>query len=210
MIHKILSLSGARLAIQTNLLYRRWKLVRSTLSFLNFWRYNKMIPMNLADDLNFIQHVLFNQNRQSQMKELKLSIVYLGSRWIIERFRDYVISHNVKSLQIDFLLCLDPHNLSLYGSQSPKQLKLAASLEFVTHLERELWSLSALIPLDLTFLTSIEYYKLPLCSLICLFSLETLCLNVLIFPNLSIYFLWQLYACKGAIYPKALASFQHY
>ncbi|KAK1362688.1 hypothetical protein POM88_047162 [Heracleum sosnowskyi] len=156
MIHKILSFSDAR--------------------------YSKKIPKNSDDECKFIDHVLSRRDDQSPIKKLKLSVVHWGSRWIIDWFRDYALSHKVESLQIDSVDHLVRHNLSSYASQSLKQLKLAMSVKFGTPFEQDMWSLPALTTLDLTCLTSKEY-KLPLSCLICLFSLQTLHLNSFDLPQ---------------------------
>lgn len=177
MIHKILSFADARLAVQTSLLSRRWKLVWTTLPFLNIGRYGKTIPKNSDDEINFITHFLFKRDDQSQIKELKWAVVYRGSRWLIEPFRDYAISYNVERLEIDSVHYRDLHNLSSYRSQSLKQLKLAMNIKFVSPLEPVMWSLPALTTLDLTCPTSSKCRKLPLSCLICLSSLQTLRLD---------------------------------
>ncbi|KAK1362704.1 F-box domain-containing protein [Heracleum sosnowskyi] len=156
MIHKILSFSDAR--------------------------YSKKIPKNSNDECKFIDHVLSRRDDQSPIKKLKLSVVHRDSRWIIDWFRDYALSHKVESLQIDSVHHLVRHNLSSYDSQSLKQLKLAVSVKFGTPFEQDTWFLPALTTLDLTGLTSKEY-KLPSSCLFCLFSLQTLHLNSFDLPQ---------------------------
>ena len=178
LIHKILSFTDARQAVQTSVLSRRWKLVWTTLPVLNFGSYSQTVPCSVTAEKEFIGHVLLNRNHQSQIKEMNLYVVYPNSLAIREWFRDYAISHNVHSLQIDSCFYhLDPLKLSSYSSRSLEKLKLAMSFEFVNPLEPNMWSLPALKTLDLTSLTYVYNSKLPISYLICLSSLQNLSLD---------------------------------
>lgn len=70
LIHKILSFLDAKEAIQTSTLSKRWKLVWTTLPYLNFGKYEH----STTQFSKLIRHVISKRNNQSNITEMELCI----------------------------------------------------------------------------------------------------------------------------------------
>lgn len=172
LIHRILSFVDAIEAVQTSALSKRWKLIWTTLPFLNFGWYKHSshhIPYM------FIHHVLSNRDHASQLSELKLCVS--GNRLpggLLETFVNYANSHNVQYFNLDLNYEHRPYKLSNLSSKSLKKLTLRlkpnASLS-------DCWNLPVLTTLHLVCPSLDAKIKFPISCLTCLPALRTLCLD---------------------------------
>ncbi|GJT08354.1 F-box domain containing protein [Tanacetum coccineum] len=127
LIHKILSLVGTKLAVQTSALSPRWRYLWTTLPCLNFSRENfKTLPKFS----NFVTHVLSWPNNQTEISSAKLSFRGKASQVFVKRILNCAFSHNVKQLTVS---CLPDKSeiefpLSLFSSQSLEHLTLTGFL----------------------------------------------------------------------------------
>ncbi|GJR77099.1 F-box domain containing protein [Tanacetum coccineum] len=123
LIHKILSLVGTKLAVQTSALSPRWRYLWTTLPCLNFSRENfKTLPKFF----NFVTHVLSCRDNQIDISSAKLSFRGKASQEFVTKILNYAFSHNVKQLTISGLPDKSEIEfpLSLFSSQSLEHLTL--------------------------------------------------------------------------------------
>ncbi|GKB17146.1 F-box domain containing protein [Tanacetum coccineum] len=153
LIHKILSLVGTKLAVQTSALSPRWRYLWTTLPCLNFSRENfKTLPKFF----NFVTHVLSCCDNQIDISSAKLSFRGKASQEFVTKILNYAFSHNVKQLTISGLPDKSEIEfpLSLFSSQSLEHLTLTGFLNLssvILTLTRELTSLTTLHLESITF-----------------------------------------------------------
>ncbi|KAL1805851.1 hypothetical protein ACET3Z_028919 [Daucus carota] len=217
LIHQILSYLDARLAVQTSVLSKRWKLVWTTLPFLNFNEYNFVY-------CKFMIHVFTRRDHISGILKLHL---FRTNVWLFQKYINYAVSHDVQHLTLES----DHHcSLSSFNSKTLKELKLTMPFESEDVTKGDCWSLPnlttlhlkrsayrfnyklkvhesclnlpALTTLDLTYCELPELFSLPMLTTLCLErctlpqkvwdlpALRTLQLVDMVFPeNMSDYFL---------------------
>ena len=116
LIHQILSYLDARLAVQTSVLSKRWKLVWKTLPFLNFNEYNFVY-------CKFMIHVFARRDHLSGILKLHL---FHTNVWLFQKYINYAVSHDVQHLNVES----DHHcSLSSFNSKTLKELKLTMPFE---------------------------------------------------------------------------------
>lgn len=181
LIHKILSFVDAKLAVQTSLLSKRWKLIWTTLPYLNFTNYNFPEFNNTTARLLFIYTFYLRRNRQSHL--LKLNIVFRVPQInLVLTFFGFAESHNARELNLDFSDGCSIHAdlLCCLTSTSLKKFTLRPiQCEFS---ETECWDLPALTTLHLASDPNCRII-LPNSYFICLPSLQTLLLEGFQLPD---------------------------
>ncbi|GJR77103.1 RNA-directed DNA polymerase, eukaryota, reverse transcriptase zinc-binding domain protein [Tanacetum coccineum] len=127
LMHKILSLVGIKLAVQTSALSSRWRYLWTSLPCLNF---SSEDFKTLPKFSRFVTHVLSCRNNQIEISSAKFSFRGKASQAFVKKILNYAFSHNVKQLTIS---CLSSSEfpLSLFSSQSLKHLTSLTTL----HLE---------------------------------------------------------------------------
>ncbi|GJZ20564.1 F-box domain containing protein [Tanacetum coccineum] len=127
LIHKILSLVGIKLAVQTSALSSRWRYLWTSLPCLNF---SSEDFKTLPKFSKFVTHVLSCRNNQIEISSAQFSFRGKASQAFVKKILNYAFSHNVKQLTIS---CLSSSEfpLSLFSSQSLKHLTSLTTL----HLE---------------------------------------------------------------------------
>lgn len=125
LIHKILSFTEeAGEAVQTSLLSKRWKLIWTTLPFIDFGYYGFNLPNT---NLNFIVKFLSNRNHQSNIIKLSLCILRATPPGgLVEELIEYAINHNVEYLTLETHYGNVPFKLSTFSSNSLKTLDLGS------------------------------------------------------------------------------------
>ncbi|PWA42859.1 F-box domain, Leucine-rich repeat domain, L domain-like protein [Artemisia annua] len=121
LIHKILSLVGIKLAVQTSALSSRWRYLWTSLPCLNF---SSEYFTTLLKFSKFVTHVLSCRNNQIEMRSAKLTFSGRASRGFVKRILDYAFSHNVKQLTVSCLSRTE-FPLSLFSSLSLEHLTFA-------------------------------------------------------------------------------------
>ncbi|WOG83061.1 hypothetical protein DCAR_0102235 [Daucus carota subsp. sativus] len=143
LIHQILEFVDTKLAIQTSLLSKRWKLIWKTLPFLKFRWVQQGSPTNTN---NFTRQVLSRRNHQSQISSLELAFLPAG---LFAKFVEYAISHHVQYLNVHLRRDHKPYKLSNFSSNSIQKLQL--EMKFGDSIsELDCWDLPALNTLHLT------------------------------------------------------------
>ncbi|XP_074360529.1 FBD-associated F-box protein At3g52670-like [Apium graveolens] len=181
LIHKVVSFVDAKVALHTSVLSKRWKLIWTTLPYLNIGKYEHSSPQNTY---NFIRHVLSNRNHQSNISTLKLCVRKSNPPGPFpEDFIDYAIEHDVQDLSVKILNRHDPCKLSTFNSTTLKKLTLEIKLGAVAS-QSDCWHLPALTYLCLVdpvllppFSFMDLHHKLPGSCFTCLPALKTLCLE---------------------------------
>ncbi|PWA93533.1 F-box domain, Leucine-rich repeat domain, L domain-like protein [Artemisia annua] len=153
LIHKILSLVGIKLSVQTSALSSRWRYLWTSLPCLNF---SSEDFKSLAKFSKFVTHVLSCRNNQIEVSSAKLSFhVYIDSQAFVKRILDYVISHNVKQLTVSCLpyMCAIELPLSLFSSQSLEHLTIAGHSSVSSVILTSTWELTSLTTLHIEYIT---------------------------------------------------------
>ena len=180
-IHQILKFVDTKLAVQTCILSKRWKLVWTTLPYLNF----KWDEQGSAKSTtNFTRHVLNHRNHQSQISSLELKHLPAG---LNDKFIEYAILHHVQHLSVHFRRKHKPYKLYNFSSSSIRSLELRMRLEDLAS-ESDCWDLPSLTTLNLRHLhTGHVYQILPVRCLTSLPALRTLHLSFWNFRESAIY-----------------------
>lgn len=180
-IHQILKFVDTKLAVQTSVLSKRWKLVWTTLPFLKF-NWDEQGPSK--NTTNFACHVLNHRNHQSQVSNLELAYLPPG---LNDKFIEYAISHHVQHLNVQFRKKHKPYKLSNFSSNSIQNFELRMKLEDLVS-ESDCWDLPSLKTLHLSHLyTGSVYQILPVRCLTSLPSLRTLHLSLWNFRESSLH-----------------------
>ncbi|KAL4570242.1 hypothetical protein LXL04_025893 [Taraxacum kok-saghyz] len=129
LIHKILSFFDIKFVVQTCLLSSRWKLLWTSMPYLNFS--TDRFP-NLQKFDEFVTHVLSRRNHQSEVTSVKLDFGRAENLGFLKNIASYALSHNVQYLTIDGTTPRrDDCPTCLFSSQSLKQFTL--SCRFYPH-----------------------------------------------------------------------------
>ncbi|GJZ53706.1 F-box domain containing protein [Tanacetum coccineum] len=147
LIHKILSLVGTKLAVQTSALSSRWRYLWTTLPYLNF---SSEDFKTLPKFSNFVTHVLSCRDNQIQISSAKLNFRGKGSQEFVTKILNYVFSHNVKQLTIS---CLPEFPLSLFSSRSLEHLTFTGFASLSSVILTLTWELTSLTTLHLESIT---------------------------------------------------------
>ncbi|KAK1403022.1 F-box domain-containing protein [Heracleum sosnowskyi] len=175
LIHKILSFVDAKEAVQTSVFSKRWKLVWTTLPFLNIGEYVNCSPWHSQS--NFIYRVLEYRHRNSNILELSLCVSKDGlTKGLLKQFLAYAISRNLETLSLVLNCKHMSYKLSTLSSRLLKKLTLGVKLEDFES-ESNCWDLPALTYLCLKRPGLDGTHKLPESCLTCLPALRTLCLD---------------------------------
>ncbi|XP_074347889.1 uncharacterized protein LOC141686739 isoform X1 [Apium graveolens] len=189
LIHQILKYVDTKLAVQTSVLSKRWKLVWTTLPFLKFiWDYpdsrNASVNKNNA---KFTRHVLNRRNHRTSLSYLELKFLTPG---LLAKFVKYAISRNVEYLNVHLRYKHKLVMLSSFSSNSIRKLKLRMILECSVW-GSDCWDLPALTSLHLSRLAIYyENQNLPDVCISCLPALRNLCLDDWILKESSLSFDW--------------------
>ncbi|KAK1361495.1 hypothetical protein POM88_045969 [Heracleum sosnowskyi] len=188
LIHRVMSLLDTRLAVQTSVLSKRWKYLWTTLPFLSFNGYNEHYKEELRKFIysKFISHVFSNRNHNSRILNLELCPSNGLNLRFVKKYVKYAISHDVERLHvISDRYC----PLSMFRSNSLKELKLTMEFESIKVMESDCWRLLYLTTLRLKCTSTFCYYDyggeptIPESCLICLPALTTLGLVNFILPK---------------------------
>ncbi|KAL1804252.1 hypothetical protein DCAR_0935908 [Daucus carota subsp. sativus] len=175
LIHKILSFLDAKEALRTSVLSKRWKLVWTTLPFLNFGEYQYSSYLNTC---SLIDHVMKHRHRQSHIYQLSLCVSKNGpTKGLVQQFIAHAISRNLENLSLELKYKHTmSYKLSTLSSKLLKKLTLGVRLEdFASESDR--WDLPALTYLHLKRPIWDGKYNVPDSCLTCLPALRTLCLD---------------------------------
>ncbi|PWA59752.1 F-box domain, Leucine-rich repeat domain, L domain-like protein [Artemisia annua] len=152
LIHKILSLVGIKLVVQTSALSSRWRYLWTSLPCLNF---SSEDFKTLPKFSNFVTNVLSSRNNQIEMPSAILSFHVTSEVFevLVKRIVNYAFYHNVKQLTVSFL----PYEsevefpLSLFSSQSLEHLTIGRRPNFI--ILTSTWELTSLTTLHLESIT---------------------------------------------------------
>ncbi|GKA29968.1 F-box domain containing protein [Tanacetum coccineum] len=147
LIHKILSLVGTKLAVQTSALSSRWRYLWTMLPYLNL---SSEDFKTLPKFSNFVTHVLSCRDNQIEISSAKLNFRGKGSQEFVTKILNYVFSHNVKQLTIS---CLPEFPLSLFSSQSLEHLTFTGFASLSSVILTLTWELTSLTTLHLESIT---------------------------------------------------------
>ncbi|WOH05434.1 hypothetical protein DCAR_0624850 [Daucus carota subsp. sativus] len=142
LLHQILKFVDTKISVQTSALSKRWKLVWTTLPFLNFkWdkRYSSTKVSNLA------RQVMIHRNYQSQISCLKMEMLPQG---LMAEFIRYATARRVRYLNVHFLPEHRPFKLSNFNSVSIEKLEVIIKLKECIS-KSDCWDLPALSTLCL-------------------------------------------------------------
>lgn len=178
LIHNILSNVDTRMAVQTSVLSKRWKLVWKTLPFLKLDGYGKYFYGKEARFSKFVDNVFTNRNHESQILKLELNAKKGIGSDSVENYVNYGITRRVRDLHVD--LC-HHYSLSIFSSIWLKELKLTMRTGSGGVFQSGCWNLPVLTTLHL--ICTRNSYSLPMSLITCLPALETLCLDRCIFPE---------------------------
>ncbi|KAL1805860.1 hypothetical protein ACET3Z_028928 [Daucus carota] len=182
-IHQILSYLDARLAVQTSVLSKRWKLVWTTLPFLNFYGCNKHREKKLSNFLysNLMNHVFSRRDHESRLLKVELCPSDGLNLSLMKKCVRQAISHDVECLHVKSdRYC----SLSTFSSSSLKELNLTMKLKSVDVMESHCWTLPHLTTLTLKSNESNKILKVPESCLTCLPALTALSLEKCELPEL--------------------------
>ncbi|XP_017255629.1 putative F-box/FBD/LRR-repeat protein At4g03220 [Daucus carota subsp. sativus] len=176
LLHRILKFVDTKFSVQTSALSKRWKLVWTTLPFLNFkWDQRS----SAATASNLARQVFTRRNHGVQISCLELKLLPYS---LMVKFIEYAISHHVQCLIVHFRSDHKPYKLSNFNSDSIQKLELEIKPED-SLLESDCWDLPVLSTLRLKSLTYSYYisdnrfYKLEKQYLTCLPALRDLSLE---------------------------------
>ncbi|XP_074348922.1 uncharacterized protein LOC141687514 isoform X2 [Apium graveolens] len=213
LLHHILSFSDARLAVQTSVLSKRWKLTWTTLPFLNFASSSK--HTDFTSDIKFIDKLLSRRNPDSDVLKLNLFFFHFAPEVrtpLVDKFIDYAITHNVRNLNVDvpgadYLEAIKLSNPNYLYSNTLRELVL--KLPFCKFPEKSdcCWHLPALTTLHLIRPVYSKPYKLPISYLVCLPSLRTLLLDGFELPNSISLPALQTFILHAVRFPKNMSEF---
>lgn len=175
LIHHILGFSDVRLAVQTSILSKRWKLIWTSLPFLNFTKFEQgSVPIFTSSvvEFKFINNLFSFRNHDSEILILNLSFCYEQPRYLVYNILAYAISRNVRHLNLDFMY----REIVLLTFRSDLLTKLKLRL-YGALLESDCWNLPALETLHFIQLSPRHRIIFPASYLTCLRSLQNLFLE---------------------------------
>ncbi|XP_063940624.1 F-box/LRR-repeat protein At3g26922-like isoform X2 [Daucus carota subsp. sativus] len=161
LIHKILSFLDAKEALQTSVLSKRWKLVWTTLPFLNFGEYEHSSSWNTS---GFINHVMKHSSRLIKKLTLGVKLEDFASesdRWDLPALTYLRLkrpglngNHNLPDSCLTCLpalrtLCLDNWDFSKSSFSFSLPDLTTLRLSGCTRVSRRDWNFPALLSLEL-------------------------------------------------------------
>ncbi|PWA38527.1 F-box domain, Leucine-rich repeat domain, L domain-like protein [Artemisia annua] len=154
LIHKILSLVGIKLAVQTSALSPRWRYLWTSLPCLNF---SSEDFRTLTKFSRCVTKVLSCRNNQIGISSATLSFSFRkkASQESVKRILNYTFSHNVKQLTVSFLpdKSAIEFPLSLFSSQSLEHLTIAGYRSASSVILTSTWGLTSLTTLHIESVT---------------------------------------------------------
>ncbi|XP_017234938.1 uncharacterized protein LOC108208869 [Daucus carota subsp. sativus] len=185
LLHHVLSFSDARLAVQTSVLSKRWKLIWTTLPVLNFTWSSKNTDFTFSSGIKFIDNIFSRRNNTSDVLKLNLFFFYESPQYrtpLVDKCTNYAISHNAREVNVDVLGADYTVTMKLIGLHA---IVLNLKLPFDLYLKEldSCWPLPALTTLCLVRPDYLKPYKLPALYLFDLFALRTLLLDGFELPS---------------------------
>ncbi|XP_074341417.1 uncharacterized protein LOC141678892 [Apium graveolens] len=175
-IHEIMVFMDTRSAVQTSILSKRWKLVWTTLPYLNF----NANDQHYKDFSSFLDHFFSCRNCESRVMKLDFCPGKGLHVRVMKKYVNYANSHNLESLHV----ILDRGcSLSTFSSNSLKELTLAMKFESRTLVKSHCWTLPNLATLLLKNCLNNKYLKVPESFFTCLPALRTLGLDLFELPE---------------------------
>ncbi|KAK1379415.1 hypothetical protein POM88_026159 [Heracleum sosnowskyi] len=178
LIHRIMSLMDVGQTVQTCVLSKRWKRVWTTLPYVRINGCSNHKKQSF--DSMFLAMVFARRNRRRRLITLELCPrkILLDIR-DMKKYVKYAISHKVERIKFKTPRCC---SLSLFKSESLKELKLQMKFEYSRMTKSVCWKLPNLTTLHLkTNHNTIR--KFPGSFLMCLPALTTLGLDHLELPG---------------------------
>ncbi|KAL8099796.1 hypothetical protein AgCh_032159 [Apium graveolens] len=172
-LHLILKfVNNTRLAVQTSVLSKRWKLIWTTLPFLKF---DTPYSFSTCEKrvTNLARNVLKRRNHQSRVSHLGIAYLPPG---LTANFIDYAVSHHVQDLNVHFRREHKVIKFNRFSSNSISKLQLRMKVGDIVEVS-DCWDLPALTDLFLWLLPT-DNDNLPVRCLTCLPALRTLNLMV--------------------------------
>ncbi|KAL7604749.1 hypothetical protein Lser_V15G15026 [Lactuca serriola] len=123
LLHKIMSCFDMKFVVETCLLSSRWKLLWTSMPFLNFSSCNFGSLLRFAE---FMTHVLFHRDHQREVSLLTLHFQGAANDFFVRKIADYVCSHNVQQLTIWLTHHLPNNPPFLFASNSLKHFTLTS------------------------------------------------------------------------------------
>ncbi|XP_074358422.1 uncharacterized protein LOC141697778 [Apium graveolens] len=184
-IHRIQSFLGARQAVQTSVLSRRWKHIWSTLPFLTLDYSDQLFPYTHHSIIMFMDNLFLKRSHQTRIFSFNIFAVYPFPPTFIKKLINCLNEHNIQQLHIDlYVHRYSPFQLSTFNSNSIEKLELCVPLDFTESLEFDcLWDLPKLTTLYLICPPHMSNYELSKSSLLNLPVLTTLCLDRVELPE---------------------------
>ncbi|PWA89337.1 F-box domain, Leucine-rich repeat domain, L domain-like protein [Artemisia annua] len=152
-IHKILSIMDMKYAVQTCVLASKWRFMCTQMPYFNFSSDNFR---TFEDFLEFVGHVLFRRNKQTEVESVRLNLCDFVRETFI-RVLQYAFSHNVKKITLS---CGEERNfefpLDVLRSRSLKCLKLIGcygGMGAYPFTLASTWELPALTTVSLDYVT---------------------------------------------------------
>ena len=185
LLHHILSFSEARLAVQTSVLSKRWKLLWTTLPVLSFTWSSKPTDFSYGSGIKFIDNFFSRRNNNSHVLKLNLFFFYDSPQFrtpSVDKCTNYAISHNVRQLNVAVSGADCIVTMKLTG---PNAIVLNLKLPFDQFLKKSdsCWCLPALTTLHLVRPDYSKPYKLPASYFVDLPALRTLLLDGFELPS---------------------------
>ncbi|CAH1412605.1 unnamed protein product [Lactuca virosa] len=97
LIHHILSFMDMKYAVQTCVLSSKWKFIWTTLTHIKF---STSEFQQLGQFIRFARHVIANRNDQTDVSSLDFSFDGTLSQILVKVLLNYVVSHNIRNLNI--------------------------------------------------------------------------------------------------------------
>lgn len=170
LIHEIMVFMDARFAVQTSILSKRWRLVWTTLPYLNF----NANEQHYTDFSSFLDHFFSCRNCESPVKKLELCPGKGLNVPVMKKYVKYANLHNLEHLHVKLnRFC----SLSTFSSDWLRELTLAVKFESHTFMKSHCWSLPNLATLFLKNCSNKKNPKVPESFFTCLPALTTLGLD---------------------------------
>ncbi|CAH1447732.1 unnamed protein product [Lactuca virosa] len=163
-----------KFVVQTCLLSSRWKLLWTTMPYLNFSNYH--FGSLLRKFSKFVTHVLSHRNNQVDVSLVKLRFEDAVSQVIVKRIANYAFSHNVQELTIE---SFSPYQ-SYYPRKYPSCLFISRSLKHFTFSSPFSPCVTPKTPWDFPALTTLHLLHIKLCDALTQESLDLFskCVNL--------------------------------
>ncbi|XP_071705198.1 F-box/LRR-repeat protein At3g26922-like [Rutidosis leptorrhynchoides] len=145
LVNKILSFSDTKDAIRTSVLSSRWKNTWKSIPHLDF----SLDHLNhLPKFYESVNHVMSSRNSEIELESIKLCFRDEASQEFVKKIMNYAFSHNVSKMTISYRYRDIEFPISLFISQSLKDLTLIGLSYHYTKITST-WDLPALTTLCL-------------------------------------------------------------